>query len=60
MDFARLAFSVSVDKDGAPAFAKRFGKFRRKLMAGNDFNVLAGKRFSQQSAGVPPQRVITP
>jgi hypothetical protein len=59
MDFARLTLGIGVDKDGASALAETFGKFRRKLMAGTDFNVFSGKPLSQQTAGVPAQRVVT-
>ncbi len=60
MNFARLAFGVSVDKDGAAALAQAFGKFRGKLMAGNDFDVLASKLLGEQEAGMPAQRIIAP
>ena len=59
MDFTRLTLGIGVDKHGAAALAERFGKFGRKLMAGNDFDFLPRKRLSQQSAGMPPQRVVT-
>jgi hypothetical protein len=45
MDLTGLAFHVSIDKYGAAALAEGFGKFRSKLMAGDNFDVAALKRF---------------
>jgi len=41
------------------ALAEWLGKFRGELMAGDDFDVLAGERPGKQAAGVPAKRVIT-
>ena len=60
MDFTRLAVGVGVDKHRAAALAEGLGKFRGKLMAGDDFHVLAGERLGKQAAGVPAKRIITP
>jgi hypothetical protein len=59
MDFTRRTFRVGIDKHGVGALAERLGKFRGELMAGDDFDVLAGERLGKQAAGVPAKRVIT-
>jgi hypothetical protein len=60
MDFTRRTFGISIDKHGAAALAERLGKFRGELMAGDDFDVLAGERLGEQAAGMPAKRVISP
>jgi len=54
MDFARLTLGVGVDKDGAAALAEGFGKFRSKLMAGDDFDVLAGESRGSRRLACQP------
>jgi hypothetical protein len=60
VDLTRFALGVGVDKHHATELAKRLGKFRGELMAGEDFRVLAGKHLGKQTAGVPAEPVITP
>ena len=60
MDFSRLAFRVGIDKHSAAALAKSLGKFRGELMAGDDFNILAGEGLGKQTAGVPAKPIVTP
>ena len=55
-----FTLGVGIDKHGAAALAERFGKFRGELMAGDDFNVLAGESPGKQAAGVPAEPVVTP
>jgi hypothetical protein len=60
MDFTRLALGVGIDKDSVAALAKGLGKFRGELMAGDDFNILAGEGLGKQTAGMPAKRIVTP
>jgi hypothetical protein len=58
MDFTRHALGVGIDKHGAGRLAEPLGKFRGKLVAGDDFHVLAGKCLDNQSASVKPKPII--
>jgi hypothetical protein len=60
MDIPRVTLSVSVNKHGAAALAKRLGKFRSELMAGDNLSVLASELPGNQAAGVPAEPVVTP
>jgi hypothetical protein len=60
MDIPRRTLRVGVNKHGAAALAKRLGKFRSELMAGDNLGVLASELPGNQAAGVPAEPVITP
>jgi len=58
MDLAWLAFSIGINKHGAARLAERFGELRGKLMAGDDFSVVAGKFLGNHAASVPAESVV--
>jgi hypothetical protein len=57
-DLSRLTLSVRIDKNSALTPAQALSKFRSKLMARDNFGVLSGKLFRQQTADVPPEPVV--
>jgi len=58
VDFARLAFSIGIDKHSVAALAERFGQFGGELMASDDSSVVAGEFPRDQAAGVPAKSVV--
>jgi hypothetical protein len=60
MDIPRPAPNVGVDKHGAPRLAKRLGKLRGELMAGDNLGVIASECLSKQAASVPAKPVVAP